>query len=75
MILRKLETGSGIHRAVCNAGNWLRYNRDLTSSNTLNTDFENYFNCKLFTTQDDIYNAYIVFENDTDCTDFLLRWS
>ena len=72
MILRKLETGSGIHRAVCNAGNWLRYNRDLTSSNTLNTDFENYFNCNLIRSGDD---TYIVFEDDADCTDFLLRWS
>lgn len=63
---------------VLNAAQWLRQHLNIPEYETMESQFEEYFNCKVVREppHDLVYGrVYAVFEHGEDVTMFILRWS
>ena len=63
---------------VLNAAQWLRQHLDIPDYETMESQFEEYFNCKVvrIPPHDLVYGRiFAVFDCEQDATMFVLRWS
>ena len=63
---------------VLNAAQWLRQHLDIPDYETVESQFEEYFRCRVVREppHDLVYGRiFAVFEHEQDATMFILRWS
>ena len=63
--------------AVLNAAQWLRQHLDIPDYETMDSQFEEYFNCKVvrIPPHDLVYGQiFAVFDSEKDAMLFILRW-
>ena len=64
--------------AVLNAAVWLRKHLDIPDYETMDSQFEEYFNCKVvrIPPHDLVYGQiFAVFDSEKDASWFILKWS
>ena len=63
---------------VLNAAQWLRQHLDIPDYETMESQFEEYFNCKVVREppHDLVYGrVYAVFDSEQDAAWFIMKWS
>ena len=63
---------------VYNAAQWLRQHLDIPDYETMESQFEEYFNCKVVREppHDLVYGrVYAVFDSEQDAAWFIMKWS
>lgn len=66
------------HGPVLNAAQWLRQHLNIPAYETIETQFEEYFRCRVVREppHDFVYGRiYAVFEQEQDANWFILKWS